>query len=86
MATYKSVSQAKRIKKDFQKIIQESDLNIAIKCNLKVFDYLDVTLNLLNNTYEPCSKPNNEIRYIDNSTVQKNGQSEINWSTHSFYT
>ena len=86
MATYKSGSQAKRIKKDFQKIIRESDLNIAIKCNLKIVDYLDVTLSLLSNTYEPFSKPNNEISYIDNSPVQKNGQSEINWSTHSLYT
>ena len=60
----KSGPQAEGIKKDFQKIFQENDLNIVIKCNLKIVDYLDVTLNLPNNTYKPFSKPNNEINYI----------------------
>ena len=60
----KSGPQAERIKKDFQKIFRENDLNIVIKCNLKIVDYLDVTLNLLNNTYKPFFKPNNEINYI----------------------
>ena len=60
----KSGPQAERIKKDFQKISRENDLNIVIKCNLKIVDYLDVTLNLLNNTYKPFSKPNNAINYI----------------------
>ena len=60
----KSCPQAERIKKNFQKIFRENDLNIVIKCNLKIFDYLDGTLNLLNSTYKPFSKPNNEINYI----------------------
>ena len=62
--------QAVRIKKDFQKIFRENDLNIVIKCNLKIVDYLDVTLNLLNNTYKPFSKPNNEINYIHKESNQ----------------
>ena len=70
LAVFKSKSgpQAERIKKDFQKIFRENDLNIAIKCNLKIVDYLDVTLNLLNSTYKPFSKPNNEINYINKET------------------
>ena len=56
--------QAKRIKKDFQKFFQENDLSIVFKCNLKIVDYLDATLNLLNNTYKIFSKPNNEVSYI----------------------
>ena len=60
----KSGPQADRIKKHFQKIFRENDLNIVIKCNLKIVDYLDVTLNLLNNTYKPFSKPNNKMNYI----------------------
>ena len=60
----KSGPQAERIKKDFQKIFRENDLNIVIKCNLKTVNYLDVTLKLLNNTYKPFCKPNNEINYI----------------------
>ena len=65
MAVFKNKSgpQAERIKKDFQKIFRENDLNIVIKCNLKIVDYLNVTLNLLNNTCKAFSKPNNEINY-----------------------
>ena len=59
----KSGPQAERIKKDFQNVFRENDLNVVIKCNLKIVNYLDVTLNL-NNTYTPFSKPNNEINYI----------------------
>ena len=66
MAVFKNKSgpQAERVKKDFQKIYWENDLNIVIKCNLKIVNYLDVKLNLLNNTYKPFCKPNNEINYI----------------------
>ena len=60
----KSGPQAERIKKDFQKIFRENDLTIVIKCNIKVAEYLDVTLNFINNTYESFSKHNNEINYI----------------------
>ena len=48
-------------KKSFQKNFHENDLNIVIKCNLKVIDYLEVTLNLLSNTFKPFSKPNNDL-------------------------
>ena len=64
--------------KDFENIFQENDLNIVIKCNLKMVNYLDAPLNLLNNTYKPFSKPNNEINYIHKesnhppSTIKKN--------------
>ena len=65
MAVFKNKSpQVEQIKKDFQKIFRKNDLNIVIKCNLNIVDYLDVTLNLLNNTYKSFSKPNNEINYI----------------------
>ena len=60
----KSGPQAGRIKKDFQKIFRERDLHIVVKCNWRIVDYSDVTLNLLNNTYKPFSKPYNEINYI----------------------
>ena len=53
-----------RIRKVFQKIFSENDLNIVIKCNLKIDDYLDVTLNLLNNTYKNFCTFNHEINYI----------------------
>ena len=41
-----SGSQAEKIKKHFQSIFRKNNLNIIVKCNLKIVDYLDVTLNL----------------------------------------
>ena len=35
-----------------------------VKCNLKLVDYLDVTLNLSDGSYKPFHKPNSEINYI----------------------
>ena len=43
---------AERTKKYFQKIFHKNDLNIVTKYNLKIINYLSVTLNLLNNTYK----------------------------------
>ena len=65
LAVFKSKRgpQVERIKKYFLKIFRENKLNIVTKCNLKIVDYLDVTLNLVNNTYKPFSKSNNEINY-----------------------
>ena len=60
----KSDPQAQRIKKDFQRIFREMDLNNVIKCNLKTVVYLDVTLNIFNNNYKSFSKPNYKINYI----------------------
>ena len=62
---------AERIKRDFQKVFREKDLNIVIKCNPKLVDYLDFTLNILNNTYKPFSKPNNEINYIHKEFIYR---------------
>ena len=42
----------------------KNGLNIVIKCNQKIVDYLDLTRYLINNTYKPFSKPNNKINYI----------------------
>lgn len=38
---------------------------MTIKCNLRIVDYLDITLNLNNSHYRPCTKPNNEINYTN---------------------
>ena len=45
----KSGPQVQIIKNEFQNIFRGIGSNI-VTCNLKVYDYLDVTLNLLNNT------------------------------------
>ena len=67
LAVFKNLSgpQSERIKKRFQKIFNDNDLQIEIKCNLKIVDYLDVTLDLNNGSYKPFRKPNDELLYIN---------------------
>ena len=48
-------------KKWFKK---DNGLQIIIKCNLKIVDYLDVTLNLTDGTYRLFHKHNEETTFI----------------------
>ena len=59
-----SGSQAEKIKKHFQSIFLKNNLSIIVKCNLKIVDYLDVTLNLSHGSYNPFHKTNSKINYI----------------------
>ena len=67
LAVYKNSSgtQSEKTKKMFQRIFNENDLQIEIKCNLKIVDYLDVTLDLNIGSYKPFRKPNDETLYIN---------------------
>ena len=56
-----SGSQAEKIKKHFHSIFRKNNLSIIVKCNLKIVDYLDVTLNLSEGSYKAFHKPNSEI-------------------------
>ena len=55
-------------KERFSKNFPENDLFIIIKRSVKITDYLNATLNLLNKTYKPCSEPSNEISYAHKTT------------------
>ena len=59
LAVFKNVSgpQAEKIKKHFQNIFRKNNLNIIVICNLKIVDYLHVTLNLSDGSYKPFHKP-----------------------------
>ena len=67
LAVFKNISgpQSEKIKKQFQKVFNDNDLQIEIMCNLKIVDYLDVTLNLNDGSYKPFRKPNDETLYIN---------------------
>ena len=39
-------------------------LDVIIERNMNMVNYLDVTVNLMDGTYEPFKKPNNETKYI----------------------
>ena len=59
-------SQAERIRKDFTLIFKtEIKLSITSETNLKIVNFLDVSLNLNTGTHEPYNKPSNNPLYIN---------------------
>ena len=66
LAVFKNICgpQAEKIKKHFQNIFRKNNLNIIVRCNLKIVGDLDVTLNLLDGLHKPFHKPNSDINYI----------------------
>ena len=66
LAIFRNVSgpHCEKIKKEFQKLFRQHGLKLIIKCNLKIVDFLDVTVNLTDSTYKPYHKPIDEICYI----------------------
>ena len=51
-------------KKTFAIFFKQKGLQIIRECNLKVVNYLDITLNLNDGSYQPYRKPNAETHYI----------------------
>lgn len=66
LAVFKNISgsEAERIRKNIIKTFKKLDLQITISCNLKITNFLDVTLNLSNGKYYPYRKPNDQPMYI----------------------
>ena len=62
------------MKKHLQKVFKNNGLDVIIECNIKVVNYLDVTFNLNDVTYQPYQKPDNIIQYIH---VESNHPSTI---------
>ena len=61
----KSGTQLERIKKNLQKTFKNFGLEIVAESNLKIVNYLDVTLNLNNGSFKPYHKPDDIIQYIN---------------------
>ena len=59
-----SSPEAEKLKKNFQKLFKEKDLDIIVQCNLKITNYFNITLNLDDGSYRPYRKPNKETNYI----------------------
>ena len=57
-----------RIRKDITKIFNNSGFKIEIKTNLHIVDVLDVTFNLLDGTYKPYKKFNDQLLYVNTSS------------------
>ena len=45
-------------------LLKQKSLQMIIECNFKVLNYLDVTFNLIDGSYRPYRKPNDETHYI----------------------
>ena len=58
LAVFKNTSgqQSERIKKTFQKMFKNKGFNIITNCNMKIVNYLNVTLNLNYGSYRPYKK------------------------------
>ena len=68
LSVFRNISgqQAGKLKKKLiqQNFFKDKGLQIIIKCSLKIVDYLDVTLNLIDDTCRPFHKPNGETTYM----------------------
>ena len=53
-----------KIKKKLHKLFKDYGLEITTESNLKIVNYLDVTLNLNDGTFKPYHKPDDQIQYI----------------------
>ena len=68
LACFENISgpQADRIRKDFIYIFRkEFQLSIVCETNLKIVNFLDVTLDLTTGKYKPYNKPGNIPQYIN---------------------
>ena len=64
MAVRGSPRQAEAKKKEVAAILKSTGIDITIQCNLKVVDFLDLTLDLNTGTYKTFNKPNNTPLYV----------------------
>ena len=53
------------IRKRLHKLFDEFGIRLDIKTDLKITDYLDVTLNLYSGTVSPFRKRNQDLRYVN---------------------
>ena len=58
LAVFKNTSGLQSV----QRMFNNKGLVIIINCNMKIVNYLDVTLNLNDGSYRPYKKPNEETK------------------------
>ena len=66
LGAFKNISggEAERIKKGITKVFSDLGLKITIETNLRVVNFLDITLNLSDGKYYPYRKPNDRPVYV----------------------
>ena len=63
-----SKQETDQIRKDIIEIFKNAGFKIEIKTNLHIVDILDVTFNLLDGTYKPYKKLNDQLLYVNTSS------------------
>ena len=58
-------TQLERMKKSARKTFEDFGLEIVAESNLRIVNYLYVTLNLNDGSFRPCDKPDDIIQYIN---------------------
>ena len=61
----KSGTSLEKIKKSLQKSLKDFGLKIVAESNIRIVNYLDVTLNLNGGSFRLCHKPYDIIQYIN---------------------
>ena len=61
----KTARQVDQMKKEICRIFRDNNLRATIEANLKTIDFLDITMNLEANEYQPFMKPNNTPLYVN---------------------
>ena len=79
----KTPRETELIKKEICKVFASNKLKITIEANLKIVDFLYITMNLTSGTYKPFMKPNNNPLYVHRKsnhppTIIKNIPESIN--------
>ena len=62
-----SVVRNDKVRKDLMKLFKEYQLNLDIKCNHKIIDYLNTLFDLNTGIYKDFNMPNSKLLYINPS-------------------
>ena len=67
-------------KENIQKIFKVYGLDIITQCNIKIVNYLDVTVDLNDGSYKPYTEPNNKSKDIHKTqTIHQVSSSKSNY-------
>ena len=56
---------SERKRKELIRLFKQDNLSITIETNIRTVNFLETTFNIMNNTYKPYRKPNDEPLYIN---------------------
>ena len=64
----RSKCENEKVTKKIRAIFKSHGFKISVKCNLVQTDFLDIGINLCNNTFSPYRKEKANVKYINNGS------------------